>query len=394
MWIIIALLFAFLLPVTIYICYGALLWLLPKSKNKKLQVHSEELTQDLESLPKVSLVFPTHNEDKIIARRIKNVYDLDYPKHKLEIIIVDDASEDDTVRILEKLRRDNVKIIKHNARQGYNQAMITGVRHASGSIIAVTDAGTLQDKKALKRLVRHFVDPRIGGVTGRQALLDRRHGIGSKLEKDYSNFYNSMRKRESILDSTFDAKGEISAYRKEILEKTFDPRLRFMGTFDLYLGFFTRLCGFRVIYEEDAVFYEYAPYSIKDWFKQKINRAIIMLDTMSMFKNMIFNNKFGLFGLIILPFRSLILFLSPLFFCLSFVLAIYASIVLPSFATNFWIGLLITVAVLSLLISRHFVLTFSLSQLALVVALLRIMLGRKGSRVLWTQIPSTRGTHV
>jgi len=397
MWIVVALLFVFLVPVIAYVSYGTLLWFLPRSMNgnfQRLHLSRDEPPHDVHSVPKVSLVFPTYNEDKVIARKMENVFSLDYPRDKLEIIVVDDASTDKTVELLEKLARENVKIIRHNARKGYNQAMITGTKCASGDIIALTDAGALQDQKALKILVKHFADPMTGGVTGRQVILNWKEGIGPKFEKDYSKFYNFMRKREAVLDSTFEAKGEISAFKREIVENVFDLRLNDRGTFDLYLGYLARIIGFKVIYDEDAVFYEYAPRSMKEWFRQKVNRAIITLDTMSMFRTAIFNKRFGLFGLLILPFRFLISFVSPSLLCTGFVLAAYASFLIPAVLLNFWIGLLIATLALSLSVSRYFVLTFSLSQLALTLGLLRIILGGKKSRILWTQIPSTRGSHV
>jgi len=383
---------SFLFPILTYISYGILILLLTILKKKEWHAH---VLSDINSepMPRVSLVFPTYNEEKIIVEKIKNIYNLDYPMDKLEIIIVDDSSEDKTFEILKTMQRSNIKIIRHTNRQGYNNAMIDGMREAIGDIIVITDAGALLNEKTLKKLLKHFTNPSVGAVTGRQKLIDSTNGIGSKLEECYSKFYNSIRKRESIIDSTFDTKGEISAFRRDILDRMFDPRLKFKGTIDIYLGFFTRFCGFKVIYEEDAIFYEYAPFSINDWFMQKINRATIVLDTISEFKNMILNKRFGLFGLIILPFRCLILFVNPILFLISILLAIYTIFILPTFAFYFWITIFFLAIIISLT-SKFFVLSFSISQLSLIIALSRIILGRKKSRVIWKKIPSTRRKYI
>src|SRR3989338_6054077 len=112
--------------------------------------------------PKVTVVIPTWNEEKAIVSTIKCILGLDYPRDKIEIIIVDDKSKDNTVEVVNefifKTRVKNVRLIEHEKNKGKAGAVNTALKEARGEFFWVYDADSYASKELLKNLVARCYD--------------------------------------------------------------------------------------------------------------------------------------------------------------------------------------------------------------------------------------------
>ena len=115
-----------------------------------------------ESLPKVSVIVPVKNGGAKIQGLLDSLMQIDYPKDKLEIIIVDGNSSDDTREIVS---RYPVKLLLEE-NHGINGARNTGLKHSGGDIIVFTDSDCVVPKDWIKRIVEDFQDSKIGCVGG------------------------------------------------------------------------------------------------------------------------------------------------------------------------------------------------------------------------------------
>jgi glycosyltransferase involved in cell wall biosynthesis len=114
-----------------------------------------------DELPFVSVVVPTYNEEKNIARCLTSIRNQDYPEDKVEVIVVDGMSEDNTVAIAKNYQ---VRIVTNNKRIVGN-AMKLGVEEAKGEIIAMIVADLeLPQKDWLRRMLSPFSDPSVAGT--------------------------------------------------------------------------------------------------------------------------------------------------------------------------------------------------------------------------------------
>src|SRR3954452_19302938 len=118
--------------------------------------------------PTVTVVIAAYNEASVIARRIENMLELDYPKDKLQIVVSSDASSDGTDEIA--LEYPGVQVIS-NPRGGKVAAQDRAVRQTDGDIVAFSDANATWSPDALRRLVRPFADPDVAYVCGRLQIL-------------------------------------------------------------------------------------------------------------------------------------------------------------------------------------------------------------------------------
>jgi len=267
---------------------------------------------DDDFIPPVTLLIIVHNEEKVIKRKIENSLNLAYPKDKLEIIVVDDGSNDKTRDFVKEYKRAGVKLVEQNPRKGKASAINLGVEHANGEIIIITDGNSMLNKEALKKLVRHFCDPLVGGVGGRyepKNLEGRDIGLGNMM---YWKLERFVREKESAVDSIIGMNGSIAAIRKDIMHKVDENLL--VEDFDMTVSL--RKKGFRVLYEPEAQAWKLAPGSLKDEIIQKKRRVIGTIQTLSRHKSVLFNPKYGLYGILILPSHKLFQMLLPFLFIL------------------------------------------------------------------------------
>jgi len=337
--------------------------------------------------PNISMIVPVFNEGKIIQSKIENLLELDYPKSKLEVIFVDGNSTDNTPDIISSyaISHEFISLVRQRNRKGYNAAVFDGFRGSTGEIIVITQADALYEPDALKYLVRHFGDPKIGAVTGKQLIMNENEGLATEFESAYRRFYDFVRTAETRLDSPFDVKGEICAIRREICEHLLssNPKLLTKACVDCCLSCQARLEGYRTVFEPKAKYYEHVTSTLKDRMKQQVRRGTILIESLLLYKKMLFNKKYGLFGLIVLPAHLFMLVILPWLFALG---SISFLILFVTYPTNFLILLIIVLA--GLLLKPKLFLSFMQSQIALVVASLRVAMARKSQMI--EQLPSTR----
>lgn len=371
-------LISFSIPVLSYTFYGCILSYFYSQHNYKIPEGHENYK------PKVSVVLPAFNEETIIGKKIENILATEYPGDKLTIVIVEDSSTDKTYSVLKSYSRlfPNLKIIHKERREGYSNAMLNGLNHADGEIIIITDAGVFHDEKTIPNLVRHFVSPEIGGVTGKPVLLDDR-STGAKLEWNYIKFFDFLQIGETHMDSVFHFRGEASAVRKEYLPKLDISR----GSFDTLMGLSIREKGYRTIFDPEAKFYEYAPKTFSDRTKQKVIRATNLIGSLLAHKHMMLRAKYNRYGLIILPAHFMMLIATPVFLAAGFLFLIALLFVDTFFALEIFSVLGLLILLLSI-ISRNAALMFFQSQYALLIGVFKNIFGIQAK--LWQPIASTR----
>lgn len=374
---------SFLLVISFYGSYVAILSYYYRRSNKNC---ATTLNNDSSCFPTVSFLVPVYNEEKIIAKKLQNIDEFAYPPEKLEVIFIDGCSTDKTADIISNYSMKNqkkVKLIRQTKRKGYTVGVVEGINFSTGEIIVATDAGSYHYPNAITQLVKHFCDPKIGAVTGKE-IVQGSNTVGPELEKSYRAFYDFMRKAETEIDSTPDSKGEILAVRRSICERLITV-MSSSSSFDSCVPYQAKLMGYRTIYDEQAKYYEYAPSSFNERMKVQARRATVLIGAMLLFKNSIFNRHLGKFGTIILPVHFAMYCILPYIFLLG-VFSFGATVLMAPFDAVLW-----AVLCLALLVKKNIrisFLSFVQSQFALVGGVVR--LATKRDSLFIQTIASTR----
>jgi cellulose synthase/poly-beta-1,6-N-acetylglucosamine synthase-like glycosyltransferase len=209
--------------------------------------------------PTVAVIVTAYNEEPVIARRIENLLQLDYPREKLQIVVTSDASSDRTEEIA--LQYPEVRVIS-NPRGGKVAAQDSAVRQTDSEIVAFSDANATWSPDALRTLVRMFADDDVAYVCGQLRILD---AGGSNKEGVYWRYEMLQRGAESALGSVTGGNGSIYAVRRTDYVEV-DPRFGH----DLSLPYLMVQRGRRAVYEPDAHAWEKATPSNETEYRRKV----------------------------------------------------------------------------------------------------------------------------
>ncbi len=219
--------------------------------------------------PFITVIIAAHNEEHIISDKLENTLSLDYPNDRLEIIVASDGSTDQTETIVSKYNNIGVRLLSL-PRGGKITALNTVVPEAKGEIIVFTDANSMLEAIALKKLASNFSDPEVGCACGNQKYFSKLNGdSAAKGENLYWSYDKWIKGLESKLHSTVAADGSIYAIRKHL----YVPILDLAQADDFAISARVVTQGFRLVYESEAISYEDPPSSSDLEFWRKVRVA-------------------------------------------------------------------------------------------------------------------------
>lgn len=226
-------------------------------------------SRDTNLRPKVSIIIPAHNEEKVIRTKLENLISLNYPRELLEIIIASDNSTDQTNEIVESFVHEHVdydiKLYVVKERKGKTNAQNEAVRTAKGEVLVFSDANAILHKDAIIHLVSSFTEDDIIYVTGKLVYVNKLDAMASGVESGYWNYDLFMRKVESELKTITAGNGALYAIRKRDYVD-FD----LIRSHDSAMPSYAALNHKRALFNEQAIAYEKAGTTSTDEFKRKV----------------------------------------------------------------------------------------------------------------------------
>jgi len=243
-----------------YVGYGILLYALVKIKN--LVVKKPNFNNQV--FPEVTLLVAAYNEFDYVVDKVKNTIAQSYPSDKLKIVFVTDGTTDDSI---EKLKSFEQVMVYHSDERKGKMAAINRVMPLIKSPITVfTDANAMLNTDAIKSMVEHFVNPKVGVVAGEKQIIkvsENNAEVGEGLYWKYESF---LKKLDSELYSTVGAAGELYAIRTSLFQTLETDTL--LDDFVLSL----RICskGYVTAYEPSAKAMETASLNIAEELKRKV----------------------------------------------------------------------------------------------------------------------------
>lgn len=157
--------------------------------------------------PAVSVIVAAHNEAELITRKLDNMFALDYPRDRLEVVVASDGSTDATDALVAGYGASEVRLLEL-PRGGKNRALNAAVAAAANDILVFSDADTLLEPEALRHLVAPFADAAVGGVGG-----EHRYGSGRLF-----GLKRKLKEIQSRADGLTAAEGQLYAIRRELFQ--------------------------------------------------------------------------------------------------------------------------------------------------------------------------------
>lgn len=236
-------LFSLFMLCYVYIGYPVCVWI--ASRLMRLDVNNKPFE------PLVTILIAAYNEEEQIGNTIANKLQLDYPKDKLQIIVISDGSTDKTDEIAKSFSGDNVVLIRQDPRAGKTSALNLAIPYATGEILVFSDANSIYAADALKHIASNFYNPQVGYVTGKMIYTNHEgKPIGDGCSA-YMKYENVLRSMETKIGSVVGVDGGIDSIRASLYSNLNPDQLP-----DFVQPLKVVEQGYRVIYEPKALLRE------------------------------------------------------------------------------------------------------------------------------------------
>lgn len=316
--------------------------------------------------PGVTIVIPCFNEEKWIERTIVSCVNQDYPIDSLEVIVVDDCSNDNSLEVIKKTvtrlheeadrykTKERIKYIAQEKNLGKREALARGALMAKHELLVFVDSDSFLEPFAIRNLVQPFQDPKMGGVSGRTDVANTYTNSLTKMQSvRYYIAFRIMKAAEAYFDTVTCLSGPLSCYRKDIVLENMDDWLnqKFLGhkaTFgdDRSLTNFV-LKNNRTSYQDTAICFTIVPNRHSQFLKQQMRwkRSWLresIIASKFIWKKEPFSSFFFYIGLLVPIFAPIVVLYNLLYvpiihrvFPLTFLIGILTMALMMSFAQLF-----------------------------------------------------------
>jgi hyaluronan synthase len=247
-------------------------------------------------LPKLTVVIPAFNEGSQVLLTVRSVARSRYPARKMQIICVDDGSQDDTWQWMEQAKAElprRVQLIRQPFNQGKRHALMAGFTQACGDVFVTIDSDSEVLPDTLRQLVSPMIsDRRVGAVAGNVRVLNIADGaIPKMMEVSFTSAFDFIRSGQSVYGGVFCTPGALSAFRAAVIKPCLADWVgqKFMGIpaaigedralTNLVIG-----SGYRVVYQREAVVLTKMPVTytglrrmLLRWARSNVRENLVML---------------------------------------------------------------------------------------------------------------------
>jgi cellulose synthase/poly-beta-1,6-N-acetylglucosamine synthase-like glycosyltransferase/peptidoglycan/xylan/chitin deacetylase (PgdA/CDA1 family) len=270
----------------------------------------------------VTVIVPAYNEKECIANTLRS---LARSTHPIEIIVVDDGSEDNTSEIAESLGMPNVRVIRQE-NAGKPAALNNGVRNARHDIVVMMDGDTVFEPDAVHQLVQPFAEPEIGAVAGNAKVGNRDTMIGAWQHIEYVMGFNLDRRMYDLLRCMPTIPGAIGAFRRDVVLEVGGMSEDTLAE-DTDITIAMHRAGWRVVYQEHAKAWTEAPGSFKQLWSQRYRWSYGTMQALWKHrKSLTDKGPSGRFGRVGMPLVVLFQIVTPVFAPLIDVFTVYSMI--------------------------------------------------------------------
>jgi peptidoglycan-N-acetylglucosamine deacetylase len=264
--------------------------------------------------PAVTVLIPAFNEEAVIVQTVTSVLLSDLTE--IQVIVVDDGSSDGTLEMLQSHFGNNQAVqIIHQANRGKAAALNNALSNARTEIVVTIDADTEIESDAIRKLLRHFADPKVGAVAGNVKVGNRSRWLTRWQALEYVTSQNMEKRAFDLLNCITVVPGALGAWRKKAIEDAGGITADTVAE-DADLTIAIRRLGWRVTYDEESIAWTEAPETPGALIRQRFRWTFGTLQSFWKHSGTLFRPKYGTLGFIALPnifvFQIMLPLVSPL----------------------------------------------------------------------------------
>lgn len=250
--------------------------------------------------PTVAVIVPCWNEASTLAATCESLLALEYPKDKLEIILIDDGSTDTTSSIMAQFAEHPQVSIIRKENGGKHTALNAGIAATSAEFIGCLDADSFVEPDALREIISCFVDTKVAAATAAMSVY-RPKNILQRMQNAEYTFGITLRHSLSSVNGLYVTPGPFSFYRRSIVDKLGGFRYGHQ-TEDMEMALRIQKAGYKIANSPRARVYTKAPDTLPKLVKQRTRwTSGFLRNIFGEYRDLIGNRNYGALGMIVLP---------------------------------------------------------------------------------------------
>jgi len=218
-----------------------------------------------DKLPEISVVLCIYNSVSLLEKRIQNIFESNYPSHKVQLIIVSDGSTDNPENVVSRLNMGNIRFVEYKSNKGKSYAINEGLKYVTTDLVAFADVRQSFDKDALIYLSQHFAVETTAAVSGNLHIIDDKNNAASEPGL-YWKYEKWIREKESRINSMVGVTGAIYMARKRLIPQI--PENSLLD--DMFIPLSMVKKGYQIKFESKAIAYDISSSSNAEEFHRKV----------------------------------------------------------------------------------------------------------------------------
>ncbi|WP_162858620.1 glycosyltransferase family 2 protein [Candidatus Nitrosotenuis aquarius] len=300
-------------------------------------IAKESLIEEPPVYPRMSVIVPAYNEERVIRTTIEALIDADYPDK--EIIVVDDGSKDRTLAIAMEYK-DRVKVL-HKENGGKASALNMALLYSTGDIVVIVDADTICSRSGLKYLARSMADENVVAVAGNVKIRNKMNWITWCQALEYLSGIQIMRRGLDYFGAIYIVPGALGAFRKtKLLEAGTYHKDTLVEDFDATVKVLRS--GMIVEGSNKSIAYTQAPQTFVDFYKQRKRWYRGNLQILRRHSDILTNPRFGYLHSFAFPLMVIHMILIPITSIMVWGFAIYQLLIGNYYFVAFTVSMFVT----------------------------------------------------
>lgn len=273
-----------------------------ESKENEKNIEALLLPLLPEKLPSVSIIVPVWNESTTVLKTIFSILNLNYPKDKLSVYIVDDGSTDDSWNVLQRFAKNNQVKLLRKENGGKYTALNYALEFIKSDLVGCLDADSFVHPEALARIVARFDDKEIMAVTPSIKVFEPKGLIGMIQKAEYM-FGIFLRRVFASINAIYITPGPFSIFRTSVF-RTIGNYKHAHNTEDMEIAMRMQRHRMKIGNVQNAFVYTVAPTSLYALYKQRLRWVYGFLKNAIDYRDMFFKPQYGHLGMVVLPAAS------------------------------------------------------------------------------------------
>ncbi|MEI6304886.1 MAG: glycosyltransferase family 2 protein [Candidatus Taylorbacteria bacterium] len=269
-------------------------------RRKKIHGVFSVKTRTGDDLPRVTVIVPCFNEEHTVSKTLDSLLALEYPQTKLKIVVVNDGSTDNTLKVLESYRNYPHIEILNKENGGKHTALNLALQQSNTEFVGCLDADSYARPDSLARIIMKFDRPEVMAVVPSLQVFEPKTLI-QKIQKVEYVIGAFMRAILAEMNALYVTPGPFSIFRREVFEIVGYYR-KAHNTEDMEMAMRMQVNGMHIASAHDAVVYTSSPRGVKTLYKQRVRWTSGFLNNARDYKHMLFNLKYGNIGMFVMPF--------------------------------------------------------------------------------------------